>query len=831
LLFFLARRLALALSLFRSLHSRALALPPPQKTKQHHQKQQEIWTHPAVDTYDVFDDATLNVTGAIEPVRLGAFELGNHVVAGGEDVLLRVDELGPRVKGLRGYVFATASSPEAGHSVYLASLNVMVNACVDGLVRLERILTALIVVEIVGLQSPALVVMWRLLQGLRRERVAMLAALVGLPGALLRSMARRPIVLEGMHNDDDDDGEAGGGQGGGGSGGGGGASGGGLGPRGASASGGGGASFASGAGGLSIGGGASEAGGSEFSGAGGGGGGGGGGRGGGGGGGGMSLGAGSVGGGASFAGGGRSGVGSIFGMISLGGQTTRAPGLLGALGFGGGGGAGGGAGGRGGGGARSLQAGGIGLGGAFFVNGRAITRSSGFALRALLPLFGWLALVVALYADSRAQIARLAAPIATLNACAMTMARASRTRLDATRLAFARDADAARAAALRLADEVVRLEGDYRALVYGGPLYTRASDPALRGVFRQDGEPWLSDGEWRDHTDAITLVSEPEVRRQEASALLFGADTGCLAVRHAELLAGKGGGGGSGGSGGGGGGGGEGGSAAAAAAAAPSAAPSAATAPAPPPPAAAAVVAPPADAPASANSPPSPSPSPATTYAPEASASAAATTDPAQAGCFPVGHPYHDVTHAGIDRVFTRFVLDAREFADRALKALAEADAVAIAGDNGTNPGADAAAAAATAAAVAAAEQQALMALASDPGYDFIWRAGAHDLFDGMELLFSVTESGAVAAYDKVSATHAALLAVSAAAALCWLVLVYRPLLGTVRREAGRAARAMCDLPRECDIERSLARWMVAAAPSSVRSAMRQERADAAAGK
>ncbi|WIA17635.1 hypothetical protein OEZ85_014441 [Tetradesmus obliquus] len=132
-----------------------------------------------------------------------------------------------------------------------------------------------------------------------------------------------------------------------------------------------------------------------------------------------------------------------------------------------------------------------------------------------------------------------------------------------------------------------------------------------------------------------------------------------------------------------------------------------------------------------------------------------------QAGCYPVGHPFYDVSRNGLDAMATRFM------------------------------------------------QETQLLLADDPRdinvsnarLRYIWQLGRNDLFDGMQLADKTFRAGVEEIFAQVRVVHEAIFALSLIGAIAlWLGLV-RPTLRRAARETAQIAEMLSQLPPEMDVE------------------------------
>ncbi|KAG2429714.1 hypothetical protein HYH02_013971 [Chlamydomonas schloesseri] len=178
----------------------------------------QIWTDRSnsFDTYlDTHPPRNLNES-------LGAWQLGNRVIAAGRELLYWADTLAGNISSLRQYKLLIFASPRALFAGYTASLDYLVDYAWGEVSSLQLALIILLVVEAAGVQLACIAYQLVLLR--RVEAVRFSAMLTGLsvPGPMLRVLASRPLVVVEDSDDEEADDEDGPGEGGGGGGGGGG---------------------------------------------------------------------------------------------------------------------------------------------------------------------------------------------------------------------------------------------------------------------------------------------------------------------------------------------------------------------------------------------------------------------------------------------------------------------------------------------------------------------------------------------------------------------------------------------------------------------------------
>ncbi|GFR49782.1 hypothetical protein Agub_g11721 [Astrephomene gubernaculifera] len=168
----------------------------------------EYFTYPTVNY-------TINMDGSgpgdhAPSVSTGVWQYVNRFIAAAREALYWLPVLGPGYMGHRtfGFILGSAAGPLFDSGA--VALDYLVNATWTSLTKLRTALIALFVVEALVVQLCCLTYQWSLVKRLERARLVGLAAMLGLPGPVLRKMTAAncdEIIRD--EDEEEDDGNAG----------------------------------------------------------------------------------------------------------------------------------------------------------------------------------------------------------------------------------------------------------------------------------------------------------------------------------------------------------------------------------------------------------------------------------------------------------------------------------------------------------------------------------------------------------------------------------------------------------------------------------------------
>ncbi|KXZ48850.1 hypothetical protein GPECTOR_25g435 [Gonium pectorale] len=144
----------------------------------------DVWTKPTT-AYNVYMDTTPPET---EVHYAGAWVLGNRFIAAAREALYWLPQKLNGYMGTRTYQFILLNGLQSVFTVYATSLDLLVNAAWNSVLKLRTQLLILLVVEGLVVQLCATLYEFLLVRRLEQARLAGMMAMLALPGPILRQL-------------------------------------------------------------------------------------------------------------------------------------------------------------------------------------------------------------------------------------------------------------------------------------------------------------------------------------------------------------------------------------------------------------------------------------------------------------------------------------------------------------------------------------------------------------------------------------------------------------------------------------------------------------------
>ncbi|KXZ46877.1 hypothetical protein GPECTOR_40g611 [Gonium pectorale] len=165
----------------------------------------DVWTQPRW-RYDVFMDTN---PPSVLSVNTGVWQLGNRFLAAAREALYWMPALRDKFRHHRVYQFLVTNGLGGLFEGYATSLDLLMDSAWRSLDGLRMVLIVLLVVEVCVVQLCCLAYEALLVSRVEGARLLGVAAMMALPGPVLRQLAGREIkVLDDSDDDDDDDDES-----------------------------------------------------------------------------------------------------------------------------------------------------------------------------------------------------------------------------------------------------------------------------------------------------------------------------------------------------------------------------------------------------------------------------------------------------------------------------------------------------------------------------------------------------------------------------------------------------------------------------------------------
>ncbi|GLI62827.1 hypothetical protein VaNZ11_005578, partial [Volvox africanus] len=160
-----------------------------------------LWTSPT-GVYKAYFDTqpSMWVNGTA-----GVWQMGNRFIATAREILYWGRQLKGRIEQLRAFKFVMANGPWGVFNGYTRSLDYLVNYAWEEVSQVQKSLIIMLAIEAAGVQLACIVYELVLLRTVERIRTGSLLTSLAIPGAMLRVMAGRPLVI--IEDSDDEDGD------------------------------------------------------------------------------------------------------------------------------------------------------------------------------------------------------------------------------------------------------------------------------------------------------------------------------------------------------------------------------------------------------------------------------------------------------------------------------------------------------------------------------------------------------------------------------------------------------------------------------------------------
>ncbi|GIL48962.1 hypothetical protein Vafri_5459 [Volvox africanus] len=173
--------------------------PTPRKIKE--PTANYLWTSPTGTFKAYFDtQPSMWVNGTA-----GVWQVGNRFIATAREILYWGRQLRGRIGHLRAFKFVVANGPWAVFNGYTTSLDYLVNYAWEEVSQVQKALIIILAIEAAGIQLACIVYELVLLRTVERIRTGSLLTSLAIPGAMLRVLVSRPLVI--IEDSDDEDGD------------------------------------------------------------------------------------------------------------------------------------------------------------------------------------------------------------------------------------------------------------------------------------------------------------------------------------------------------------------------------------------------------------------------------------------------------------------------------------------------------------------------------------------------------------------------------------------------------------------------------------------------